>query len=108
GLLFLFEWFRAPESKRVDIGHLAHLGGALVGWSYAHAIGRAGVPFSVQSLRREREEMDSEKSVWKERTAKKEKEDPSVDAILDKISEKGIDSLSEKERKLLEQASEES
>ncbi|MEM0898198.1 MAG: rhomboid family intramembrane serine protease, partial [Verrucomicrobiota bacterium] len=104
GFLFCFEWFRAPEAGGASVGHLAHLGGALVGWSYMHLLGRAGVPFSARDLRREREKANLASTPKIEGFPKKE-EGPNVDAILDKISASGMESLSAKERKILDRAS---
>ena len=101
------------------MAQLAHLGGALVGWIYVHAINRAARPFTVRSLRKEREELErrrlqAPRAESREREAAEvvaeskplEPEGRRVDAILDKISEEGMQSLTSRERKILEESSE--
>lgn len=97
-----------------DIGHLAHLGGAFFGWAYVVWI----LPRSQA-----RAEDSQRKGRWQERFGarrvvdaevveeKKRKKDKTfvsedVDAILDKISEEGMQSLTAKEKKILEKSSE--
>ncbi|MBR4715794.1 MAG: rhomboid family intramembrane serine protease, partial [Bacteroidales bacterium] len=86
-------------------GHIAHLGGALFGWLYVVAM-RANVsnvlkskPFqrkkSQQSSRGGRPMSDDE---YNRRRAADQKR---VDAILDKISRSGYDTLSKEEKEFL-------
>lgn len=90
-------------------GHIAHLGGALFGFLYIRTIqGGIRLPrFSLPNLSGKPDER-----VLKERYQKKQKKNGNkprqeeVDAILDKISQSGYDSLSSEEKDLLFRASE--
>ncbi|MEI6561466.1 MAG: rhomboid family intramembrane serine protease [Verrucomicrobiota bacterium] len=80
-----------------NIGHAAHLGGALLGWFYARRLGFGGA-FWFQRFVRERrrtrerqERMDSSEFISRE-----------IDPILDKIAKEGIHSLTRAERRILE------
>ncbi len=80
-----------------DIGHMAHLGGALTGWFYVRRNGY-GNSFWFQRYFRERKrqkerypQMSSHEFISEE-----------IDPILDKISREGIHSLTRAERRLLE------
>ena len=91
-----------------DSAVLAHLGGALTGFVFARLEGRGiGLPswtrrmVSNASVRRPPGML----SRLETRLAGKEAPEVSVDAILDKISEHGIDSLNRTERAVLERAS---
>ncbi len=103
------------------IGNLAHLGGALFGWVYVKrglsgAMGRKGPSNKEDRWQNQfggNQEVDAE--IQGERAEKKSwfkssKNEPyisdNVDAILEKISEHGMQSLSEEERKILEKSSE--
>lgn len=83
------------------IGHIAHLGGCLVGWLYVKQLG-FGHPMRIQRFvfeKRERaarmERMSAEQFIREE-----------IDPILDKISREGIHSLSRAERKVLQRGRE--
>lgn len=80
-----------------DIGHIAHLTGALTGWLYTRRLGYGGA-FMLQRfvrdrkrLRERRDRMDSTEFISEE-----------IDPILDKISREGIHSLTRAERRILE------
>ena len=80
-----------------EIGHVAHLGGCLVGWIYARQLG-FGNPWWIQRRmmeRRQREErlerMSSDQYMIEE-----------IDPVLDKIARDGIRSLTREERRILE------
>ena len=80
-----------------NIGHAAHLGGAVLGWFYARRLGFGGA-FWFQRFWRERrrtrerqELMDSSEFISRE-----------IDPILDKIAKEGIHSLTRAERRILE------
>ena len=107
-----------------DIGHLAHLGGAFFGWAFViwmlprfqsreqgyqqqerwqNRFGtRQVVDAEVIEDRRTRRARKKREKEKKEQAFVSE----DVDAILDKISEHGMQSLTPKERKLLEKSSE--
>lgn len=89
-------------------GHIAHLGGALFGFLYIRTIqGSIRLPrFRLPSFSRKPDER-----ILKERYQKKQKKahkprQEEVDAILDKISQSGYDSLTTDEKELLFRASE--
>ena len=80
-----------------QVGHLAHLGGAMTGWFYARRLGFGGT-FWLVSLFRERRRL-------RERRARMNPEQfisEEIDPILDKISREGIHSLTRAERRVLE------
>lgn len=82
-----------------DIGHVAHLVGALTGWVYARCLGFGGDFLAFfRERRRPRnrlEQMDSRAFISEE-----------IDPILDKISREGIHSLTRAERRILERGRE--
>ena len=95
------------------LAHAAHLGGILTGLGYVHF----GARFSEDSLswlpwpRRWRRDSAAPGSLAKHARWRRARPDPQresmaeeVDRILDKISAQGLDSLSDKERNLLETA----
>ena len=84
-----------------DIGHVAHLGGCLVGWIYARQLG-FGNPWWIQRRimeRRQREER-------LERMSPDQYMVEEIDPILDKIARDGIRSLTRGERRILERGRE--
>jgi len=83
------------------VAHWTHLGGALFGFLYMRRAGITGLMHG---------RLDRAKSRRKDRKEEKEREEADklmdeVDRVLDKISEVGMDKLTEKERKILERAS---
>ncbi|MCX6966354.1 MAG: rhomboid family intramembrane serine protease [Verrucomicrobia bacterium] len=80
-----------------NIGHVAHLGGAVLGWFYARRLGFGGAFWLQRFVRdrrrtRERQErMDPNEFISRE-----------IDPILDKIAREGIQSLTRAERRILE------
>ena len=80
-----------------NVGHLAHLGGALTGWFYTRRLGFGGAfwfqrVFRDRRVTRERQErMDPNEFISRE-----------IDPILDKIAREGIQSLTRSERRILE------
>jgi len=80
-----------------DIGHLAHLGGALTGWIYARRLGYGGA-FWLQRMFRDRKRLQERR----ERMNPTEFISEEIDPILDKISREGIHSLTRAERRILE------
>lgn len=100
------------------IAHAAHLGGLLAGLIYVKYLVSNHSLFSWERFRRSKPKRElvripaSEQSLW-QRAAKTNTEEElppaefiskEVDPILDKISAHGIQSLSERERKILEAA----
>lgn len=83
------------------VAHWTHLGGAMTGFLYMRGGGVAGFL---------RNKLIGVKSRRKDKKEEKEREEADklmdeVDRILDKISEVGMDNLTDKERKTLERAS---
>lgn len=77
------------------IGHFAHLGGLVVGYLYLKNILSWNRIKSKEKKKKEKVEKKVDIRLIKER----------VDALLDKISSEGIDSLSKEEKGFLEKAS---
>src|SRR5437667_11882586 len=84
-----------------SVGHSAFLGGAVAGWFYAHLLGFGRTSLLVRVLQQRRvaaarlRPMDDRQCVAQE-----------IDPLLEKISRRGLASLSRRERRLLEQARE--
>jgi len=84
-----------------NVAHLAHLGGALVGFAYLKLDWRFSIIGDrLKSLRRKRKTAKLEKNRQKAEDIMKR-----VDSILDKINAVGIENISKEERKFLEDAS---
>jgi len=101
-VLVAIEFFSSlGASHGGGIAHLAHLGGALVGFIYIKGIlqGRA-IKFKVSNyFYRQKMEKLARKKEHEEQLMKE------VDRILDKINQVGYDNLTRKEKKILEEAS---
>jgi membrane associated rhomboid family serine protease len=81
------------ERANTNVAHLAHLGGAALGWLFVKALGY-GRPWQIRWPR------------WPKR-ATRSRDDflrDEIDPILDKISREGMQSLTARERKILESA----
>jgi membrane associated rhomboid family serine protease len=80
-----------------DVGHLAHLGGAVSGWFYARRLG-FGRSLWMHHFFRDR------RKLWERRERMNPTEfiSEEIDPILDKISREGIHSLTRAERRVLE------
>jgi membrane associated rhomboid family serine protease len=84
-----------------SVGHLAHLGGCVVGWVYARQLG-FGRPLAIQRyFFKKRERLVRMEKLTPEQFISEE-----IDPILDKISREGIHSLTRAERKILEKGRE--
>ncbi len=104
-------------------GHLAHLGGAFLGYLYASQLAKGrdiGDGFSkmldaVAGLFKRREKKPPLKTVYRKKTREttqnvnyqKESRQRKIDAILDKISKSGYESLSKEEKDFLFKAGKE-
>jgi membrane associated rhomboid family serine protease len=83
------------------VGHSAFLGGAIAGWSYAHFLGFGRASLMQRILRQRRLEATRLKSLSADQFVAEE-----IDPLLEKISQRGLASLSRRERRLLERARE--
>jgi len=118
GLTLLFLVTSIVSSTESHVAHAAHLGGILGGMAYLKWRHGLGVPlFSWPRFRRAlpRRELVATRSArhsfWRKESSKPVDDLPpaefisrEVDPILDKISAHGIQSLTERERKILEAA----
>nr|MBN2277907.1 rhomboid family intramembrane serine protease [candidate division Zixibacteria bacterium] len=96
-LLFVLNFLAAGP----NVAHLAHLGGALVGFAYLKLDWRLHRPIHwLRNIKNRRKEARLNKN-------RKEAEEimSRVDRILDKINEVGIENISREDRKFLEDAS---
>jgi hypothetical protein len=83
------------------VAHSAFLGGAVAGWFYAHLLGFGGTSILQRFLRQRRLEAARVRSMSADQFVAEE-----IDPLLEKISQRGLASLSRHERQLLEQARE--
>ncbi|PYK68704.1 MAG: hypothetical protein DME45_05980 [Verrucomicrobia bacterium] len=83
------------------VGHSAFVGGAVAGWFYAHLLGFGRTSFLQHILRQRRLEAARLQSMTADQFVAEE-----IDPLLEKISQRGLASLSRRERRLLEQARE--
>ena len=84
-----------------SVGHSAFLGGAVAGWFYAHLLGFGPTSLLQRMLRRRRVEAARLRALSADQFVEEE-----IDPLLEKISRRGLASLSRRERRLLEQARE--
>lgn len=132
-ILFLLISIYGIKSERDNIGHDAHLGGAIIGllittilepqligkslilyftvlgisllfFYYLYKTKGLSVPFSFHPLRKSKMILQNRKNYI--HTKKKNKQQEVIDKILEKISQEGIESLTSKENKILINASE--
>lgn len=128
GGLGVFFLFHNDGSDTASWANFAHLGGALTGWYYLRLIGYGGMPMTFERMRRERSaspfgprpemvrarhrrlsvnlELDPE-ALARQRTSPPDMISEEIDPILEKISEQGMSSLTDDERRALERASRE-
>jgi membrane associated rhomboid family serine protease len=83
------------------VGHSAFVGGAIAGWFYAHLLGFGRTSLLQRVLRQRRLEATRLQSMRADQFVAEE-----IDPLLEKISQRGLASLSRRERRLLEQARE--
>ncbi|RYZ52162.1 MAG: rhomboid family intramembrane serine protease [Sphingobacteriales bacterium] len=124
GLLYVLYTIYAIRSNRTDVGHAAHLGGALIGMvaaillfpTFVNLIPTAAIllpglililimikkPELIMVNRKDQKKALSYEDRYNLNRHEQKKE---VDRILEKIAAKGMSSLSKKERELLEQYS---
>jgi membrane associated rhomboid family serine protease len=120
--MFAITAFCIVFPSRDGIAHGAHLGGFLLGWGFAHLVLLGGFNFSEWSLlSRLRSKVTRRRKIVRVGTArafssndskiveaqeisKEEFMEREIDPILEKISKEGIHSLSDRERKILDEA----
>lgn len=84
-----------------NISHVAHLGGAALGWLYVRQLG-FGSPMRIQRHFMEKREREARR----ERLSPAQFIDQEIDPILDKIGRDGMHSLTRAERRILEKGRE--
>ncbi len=102
--LIIFDLVQLPISN--SGGHIAHLGGALIGFFAAYKIKNGDNFFNYfKNIRflHENAKKDQNKKYYSPNL--KEKNQKVVDRILDKINESGYDSLTNEEKNILNEAS---
>ncbi len=112
--MILIEFF-AVDSANSNIAHLAHLGGALAGFVYVMYDKKKGTSFgnffkrtstrSFNPFSRKDENIQDAKFYEIDHDDYAEVSQQEIDKILDKISQSGYQNLSEKEKKILFEAS---
>ena len=119
--IVLLDVFRLAGDTNVG-GHVAHLGGAAMGWFYVYGL-RAGVELGAPIMRLQRSLMllfrnqesprrdysrnyDQKPSHLVVESEPENDVEAKVDEILDKIRVQGIDALTQEERDFLQEASE--
>ncbi|RKR07123.1 membrane associated rhomboid family serine protease [Maribacter vaceletii] len=119
----LTDLIQIPTSGNIG-GHLAHLGGAALGYFYARQLlngndigsGFEKIVDGIANLFKKREKKSPLKTVYKNKNAKKsplntdynkESKQRKIDSILDKISKSGYESLSKEEKDFLFKAGKE-
>src|SRR5256714_616649 len=83
------------------VGHSAFLGGAVAGWFYAQLLGFGRTSLLQRILHQRRVEKARLRAMTADQFVAEE-----IDPLLEKISQRGLASLSRRERRLLEQARE--
>ena len=125
--LGLFSLFFMKGSEAASVANFAHLGGALTGWYYLRLIGYGGMPMTYERLRRERAvspfgprpemvrarhrrlavNLEIDPDAVRQSNSKAGVISEEVDPILEKISEQGMASLTDEERRILDRVSRE-
>lgn len=115
-ILFIFDFFAIPGTN--SGGHIAHIGGTLWGLFFAMSLKKGYLPFLTASgkgwgtrwktiFRNSRTNYSGESSKWTrpktddEYNSEKVEKQKRTDAILEKISKGGYDSLSKDEKEFL-------
>jgi membrane associated rhomboid family serine protease len=88
-------------SRGETVSHSVYLGGGMAGWIYAHLLGFGHPSLLQRFLRQRKAEADRFEQLSPEQLMADE-----IDPLLDKISRKGIVSLSRKEKRKLARARE--
>lgn len=90
-----------------NIAHLAHLGGAVIGFILTRPSVLSGAPGLMEKMKSRKRTKDHQRLSAKLENNRRQAEDvmKRVDAILDKINEVGLENISEDDRKFLQEAS---
>jgi membrane associated rhomboid family serine protease len=101
-----FDVFPILTHAQGNVAHLAHLGGALLGYIYIKGLGYGVTPRWLGGLQTVEEKLRtrSEAAPPKKNLTREEFIRQEVDPILDKISREGMQSLTKHERQILESA----
>jgi hypothetical protein len=86
------------------VAHAAHLGGMAMGWFFVRRILRGGAQLGGYFPPAETRSSDRAPAKAQEEADDERFMESEVDPILDKISQRGIKSLTDRERKILENA----
>jgi len=87
-----------------NVAHLAHLGGALLGYVYIKSLGYGSTPRWMRWCQSLPNPFRARRKPAGRRLSREEFIREQVDPILDKISREGMQSLTKQERKILESA----
>jgi len=95
-----------PLLQRTDLGvaHLAHLGGAAFGYLYVKHLGYGATPRWLLGLQRVGARLKPRRRPSPREMSSEEFVREEIDPILDKIAREGMQSLTRRERKILESA----
>jgi membrane associated rhomboid family serine protease len=126
GIVYVLYTIYAIRSQRTDVGHAAHLGGALIGmavavlmyplilvsnWLPILAILLPGIALIVIMIRKpeliliDKRTQERQLTVEDRYNISRKQQKEEVDRILEKISQKGMDSLTKREKETLDQYS---
>ncbi|HTM66585.1 MAG TPA: rhomboid family intramembrane serine protease [Flavipsychrobacter sp.] len=126
GIVYVLYTIYAIRSQRTDVGHAAHLGGALIGmavavlmyplilvsnWLPILAILLPGIALIVIMIRKpeliliDKRTQERQLTVEDRYNISRKQQKEEVDRILEKISQKGMDSLTKKEKETLDEYS---
>jgi membrane associated rhomboid family serine protease len=126
GIAYVLYTIYAIRSQRTDVGHAAHLGGALIGmtvavlmypliltqnWLPIIAILLPGIALIIIMIRKpeliliDKPSQERQLTMEDRYNISKRNQKEEVDRILEKISQKGMDSLTKKEKELLDEYS---
>lgn len=93
------------QRTQSNVAHLAHLGGMIIGYLYIKELGYGRMPVWLDRLHRAGRAFRPHRQPRKEeKLTREEFISQQVDPILDKIAREGMQSLTQRERKILESA----
>ena len=110
GVIYLLKTLGAEESRTADACHFGGLAaGALWAWMEAKGIIRlpSRVSGEIGPTGRKWVQVKIRKGAWERKLKRQQAQQAQIDRILHKIHEKGLNSLSRQEKKLLQEASKE-